>query len=89
MDDRIERRTFRRTRTISGAFQLDLIDGAIEEIVESNGRSGEIRWNLGDFIPMALWEVHGLPANRVFLDRAEIEVQVRVSADFTRESGSE
>jgi len=88
MKDRTQRKTFERTRVLQGAFHVDLIDGAIREIIESNGKSGNIRWDFADFVPMELWEVHGLPANQVCLDGAHIEVTVRVSADFAADRES-
>ena len=82
LDDPVERASFQRTRTLTGTFEIDATLGAITEIVESNGKSGAIRWVVTDFVPMALWEVHGPPSNRVFLDAARIEIEVRVTATF-------
>ena len=82
MEDPVERRLFERTRALSGTFEIDANAGVIFEIVESNGKSGAIRWDITDFIPMALWEVHGPPTNRVFLAGARIEIEVRVTATF-------
>lgn len=82
MEDPVESRSFKRTRKLSGAFEIDADAGVITELVESNGKSGVIHWNVTDFVPMALWEVHGPPSNQVFLDGARIEIEVRVTANF-------
>lgn len=82
MEDPVDRKSFERTRSLSGTFEIDGKAGVITEIVRSNGKSGTINWDVTDFVPMALWEMHGMPANRVFLEDARIEIEVRVTATF-------